>query len=165
MSLELARSLVALTESIVTIIAIVVGGIWVLYRLGRERTDVWNLQMNVTPQVLDYSGDSNLLIIWVSLRNIGKIKFQPGTRGCLVSVYSLDQSAPLGTVLEPVDPLMEDINLLRHYDHGGYWLEPQAEYTECDAVIVPQDRPLLVKVAFWSEDDTDSITEYRVVPA
>ena len=82
-----------IASKLATTIAIFIGGgMFFLYRRG-----VWNLEMNLSHEIIDYTDDLKLLMVKVSLKNIGRIKISSRNAGCIVAVKRLPQNLVAGT--------------------------------------------------------------------
>jgi hypothetical protein len=173
------KDIVDVVQKLVTVAAIVTAGIWALYTFILQRTGIWNLELTVTPEIVQYTPKDKLLYVAVTLKNVGKVRVTPGKNGCQLSVRRLSTNAAAGTVLatesptnrvvrwqEAGEPVITDVDMLRHYDPGTYQLEPGVAYHEMEAVVLPQGSFYLVKVSFWAgENDSDVVTEYRMIGA
>lgn len=81
--MENLKTITDIIQNIVTTIAAIVAGLWVLNRLKRERTDEAALDMSLATQSSPHSGhvppDNYLVIFTVQLTNKGKTKIEAKT--------------------------------------------------------------------------------------
>jgi hypothetical protein len=167
--LEQITEYVGLVNKAVTTFAIVAAGAWAYWRYVLHRENIWNLEMTVQAEHLPYTVDSALLIIKLSLKNVGKVKIMPGPSGCRVSTRKVPQGIKPGQLVtwEKSEPVIEEIDVLRHYRIGegypDYEIEPGCEYHEGESLVVDKGSVYLVKAEFWWKKDADSIEEYAVV--
>src|SRR5262245_11170060 len=82
--MEKLKILAEIFQSIVTAVAAIAAGLWVLNRLRRERTDEAALEMTLTSQSLPHSAevppDNYLVLFTVQLTNGGKTKIEAKTK-------------------------------------------------------------------------------------
>ena len=162
-------------SQILSSLAILVAGGWVLFTYVLTREGVWNLDLTVTPEVSDYGDSSSLVVLNVELVNRGRRRILAGDRGLRLWVEELPRSLPPGTfiarngpTIEGAKPLIDDYAMLSHYrstdEKRGrpYGLEPGSTSHETESVIVNKGATLLVCAAFFGQDG-DSIAEYRYV--
>jgi len=130
----------------VTIVAIVVGGVWFVI----QRADVENLSLGVTAESVEYRGDLRLLVIHVKPKNIGKVLVEPATFRLVVRKIPL--GLPEGKIVElaPIEP-MTSFDLLRH-DRDGYEMEPNVEYDDVEVVVVPKNIVVHVEAELGFQD-------------
>lgn len=166
MDLQQISKIVEILNQILTALAIVVGGIWAYWNFVLKRTGVWNLQLTIVPQVIPYLKDKRLLVINVTLKNVGKVKITPGPSGCRVSVRKLSRNLGLGKQLEwkEAKKIIDSVDVLRHYRDGGreysnYEIEPNCEYHELETLVVSKGDLLNIEVKFWWKKDIDAISE------
>jgi hypothetical protein len=171
MSLDIVRDVAETANYIMGTIAIIVGGIWVYWKFIYQRSGKWNLFMKVTADTLQYDAAHDLLKINVLLRNEGNVKISPGESGCRLTVKKLDRNLQENQIVDPDrgEPIVSDHDILRKYyrpdtAYKRYEIEPKSEYHEVEAVIVPKDCLLSVRVEFFWKDNSDSITEYCFYP-
>jgi len=168
MSVQEAIEYADLINKLVASIAILGAGAWALWTFVLRREGVWNLQLTISPTDLPYGPGFRLLLIRVDLKNVGKVKITPGSKGCRVSVRKLPKDARAGEVLERDrgELLVEDVDILEHYrengGYAGYEIEPGCEYHELMTVIVPEGDILVIKGRFWWKENSDAITEHCV---
>ena len=169
MGIEKTIQYVELVNKSVTTLAIVVAGAWAYWRYILHRERIWNLEMTLQAEHLNYSVDSELLIIKLKLKNVGKVKIMPGPSGCRVSCRKVPHNVGLGQVVEwkKCDPVIDEIDILRHYRISGgypkYEIEPGCEYHESETLVVQKKCVYLLKAEFWWKRDADSIEEYGVI--
>ena len=168
MSVQEAIEYADFINKLLTSIAIVGAGGWALWTFVLRREGVWNLQLNISPTDLPYGPGSRLLLITVNLKNVGKVKITPGSKGCRVSVRKLPNDLKAGEVLERDrgELLVGDVDILEHYrekeGYAGYEIEPGCEYHELISVVVPEGDIFVIKATFWWKENSDAITEHCV---
>ncbi len=144
-------------QELIAAVAIAMGGVWFILM----RKWAWNLQVFAKPTILSYNG-STLLVVDVSLKNVGRVKFRPTYQGVTLKVYQVERTA--GDLLKNIEksqPIADEINLLTHYDNypESYYIEPGCEYHEVAVlpVSVPPGALLVVDVtAHGGKTDTDA---------
>jgi len=135
--------------------------------------------MVISPEVILYNENLRLLLINLGLKNMGKVKIMPGSKGCRISVRKLPKDAKAGEILtweEGGEIIIDEIDILSRYwrqsterrmaIYGGYWnyeIEPNCEYHECVPLVVSKRELLIIKAEFWWKRNLDSIPEYRVI--
>ncbi|OGH10356.1 MAG: hypothetical protein A2857_05600 [Candidatus Levybacteria bacterium RIFCSPHIGHO2_01_FULL_36_15] len=156
-------------SKIVTILGIAIGGFWAYWIFFLKRTGVWNLQMNISTESIRYKRNLILLLIKVSLKNVGNVKISPGPSGCTLSVRKIPGNLPLGTIVdfESCQSLIEQVDILRRYKENDnydlYEIEPNCEYHELETIVISKGQSLFIEVKFFSQDDSDAITEYCII--
>ena len=119
-----AKHLVGMSErmdilsKVLTSVGVLAAGLWALFTFVLFRTAVGNLQISVSPEVIDYRGLLPLTLVNVTLSNVGKVKIKAGPAGCRLSVWRLPTDRDMGDVLD-LDHgtiLVNDADLLAKYD-------------------------------------------------
>ena len=161
---------VELLSKVVTILAILIGGIWTYRNFNLERTDIPSPQILVDPQVVAYTKEKVLLVLNVIIKNVGKRVVKVNKNGCKVSLVLIPPDEPLYKRLRFLEnqAVVNDENILDEYYVGEKWryeIEPGSEYHEVYHGVMPKGRHAHVKVSlhFGPIPNDDAITEYRVV--
>ncbi len=174
--IEVTAKKFAIAQSIATILAILTGGVWAFFNFSLFRTTADNLSVKIVPTVTRYNNDNYLLTITLNVSNLGKTRVYAGAKGCELMLRKLDRTKVSGQALaydysnnksmkwsESGTELLPNLDMLRHYDPGTYWLEPGVEYHEIESIVIPKDGLIVVKTTFWVGDaDVDAITEYKL---
>jgi hypothetical protein len=157
-----------ITSDIASVVAVIIGGIWVYRNYLKNRTSVWNLKIAIRPESYPYQKANDLLKIDVALMNAGKTVISPGSKGCQVTVRRLSQDTAAGQAidLDAGDILFQEDILRRYYrSHDGYKnyeIEPGAEYHEMVGLAVVKGDLLSIRAEFNWQDNEDSISEYNI---
>lgn len=154
MKLQSAQDLSDLTLKVMSIIAIILGGWWAYYQFDISRATASNIQVAVTSESKNYDESSCILLIHVKVKNIGKVLVKPNKDGFIVSVRRIPKNLNQGPIELEKMPLMHRVNLLKRY-RDGYELEPEVEYDEIVALIVPKSSMYAVKATFNLSDETE----------
>jgi hypothetical protein len=155
-------AIIDLILKVVSIAAIVIGGVWTYWNFGLVRTDIPNPALTVSTETAPYDSNLRLLIIHVKPKNIGKVLFQPGKKGFHLVVRKLPKNIQYGQLLElPSGQLFKRIDLLRHDE--GYELEPGVEYDETETLVVSKGDIFYIEAELWFEDDEYSAVSKAVV--
>ncbi|MES2155549.1 MAG: hypothetical protein V4510_10480 [bacterium] len=151
MNLDEWNKILDAASKVVTMLAVVIGGLWAYLKFGRERTAKWNLQVGVKADVLPYNASLRLLVVHVQLKNIGKVIIRPGAKGLLVTVRAVPAGAPQNAFINySKAPAVAHRQVLRTrqdppHREGFLWLkkafwayklEPGEGYHEVEALIV-----------------------------
>ncbi len=83
-----------------TSVGVLAAGLWALFTFVLFRTAVGNLQITVSPEVIEYRGLLRLALVNVTLCNVGKVKIKAGPAGCRFSVWKLPTNCDMGKVLD-----------------------------------------------------------------
>ena len=151
MILKDAAAYVDLANKALTSLAILIAAGWALWRFVLHREAVWNLLLQVSAKVVAYNKRRSLLLLKVTLKNIGRVKIMPGAKGCCVSVSQLPKNCATGSVIQrsAMRCILSDVDVLRHYRRNGgyprYVIEPSCEYHEYETlVVVPGSVPFFL---------------------
>jgi hypothetical protein len=158
---------VDILSKVATIVAIVVGGIWAYRNFNLERTDIANPQVVVDPRVLTYTNEKVLLVVNITLKNVGRRIVRVSKEGCLVSVELVPADQPLYKRLKFGEgrAVVKDVNILDEYYVGQPWnyeIEPGNEYHEIYSAVMPKGQFAHVRVSLPLPKD-DALTEYRLI--
>jgi hypothetical protein len=147
MKLEKARDWADLSLKCLSIIAILVGGVWAFYQYRVARTDVSNVEISVSSEIQQYSEGSRLLILHIRPKNIGKVMVT-AEKSFTVVVKRIPTELKVGEIdLEKLSNFYQT-DLLKRYqgaENDGYDLEPGVEYDEIVALIVPRGSMYSIK--------------------
>jgi hypothetical protein len=170
LTLESIEKLAGIAESAITVIAILVGGIWALRKYVVTREGVWNLRMNIDYEVLPYSDSSELLLLYVIPENIGKVVVIPGRKGCVVYVRLVpkitDRKVPF--LIQPEDmgaPVLKEEIMWSRGSAGDvpkYEIEPGLSYRHTVPLVVPRGALIEVRAMFW-RDEEDATSARRII--
>ena len=156
MDLKTMVSCADIASKLATTIAIFIGGgMFFLYRRG-----VWNLEMNLSHEIIDYTDDLKLLMVKVSLKNIGRIKISSRNAGCIVAVKRLPQNLVAGQPLiwKDAGPDIIRVNILEQ--DAIYSMEPGEEHRGFLTLAVPKGQHLFIKSTFYRKKE--DIEEYCI---
>ena len=167
-----------LASKVGAVAAVVIGALWALRLYRMQRTSKANLQVSVVPDVVRIDGEDErrLIRVNITLKNIGRVRSQPGPCGCVFRVWQLSRHAQKTGVLvewdrpghyprEPIgaQAIVSSLDVFRPYKKGLYGFEPGVEYHEMEALFAQKGNILLIEVGLSVETDDDGVTEYRLV--
>jgi hypothetical protein len=157
------KIIVEIVQALATVLALVVGGVWAFFRFVAKREHVWNLDMTTNTAIEQYSSGMCLLVVRVTLKNVGAVPITPGPEGLLLSVRAVPTNLDCFHSIEwkECEPRqLEDYNMIGKYDplKSGYLLEVGCTYQESHGVIVEAGRLYHIKVKFCEADD--AIVDY-----
>lgn len=169
MTIETVKLWADTINTILSIIGLIIGGIWVYRKYIIHRTAQWNLKMAVSSQVFPYSENLCMVVLSFKFNNEGTVKITPGKSGCTLSVKKIRRDAQKDVCLDYYDgiTIIDKKDILRKYyrdkiGYKNYVIEPKAEYHEVETLIVEKGELLAVRVEFFWKNDRDSITEYSI---
>jgi hypothetical protein len=164
---------VDIITSVLSTLALLIAGFWAWWTFAIKRTGKWNLGLAIQTEAFTYSSDPDirLLVITIRLKNMGSVRITPGTKGLVLKVTKMDETATCydpvnysenGTVIYGPSDMLEKY---RHPKKGYkcYEIEPNNEYTEIETIVVKKADLLTVECRFYGKDNVDSITEYSVI--
>ena len=157
MELQKSRDWVDFILKLLAIAAIITIGAWSFYQYWLDVTNVSNIQLVVTTEVLKYSDENRLLLIHLRPKNTGKVLVSP--RHITVSVRDLPIDLKPGVV--DIEKLKEryKTDVLDRYE-DGYDMEPNVDYDEVLTMIVPKG---MYSVRGEMEFDDNSVLDHTVV--
>lgn len=163
MDLQKSKDWTDLLLKSMSIVAIVIAGVWAYYQHWITETTAPNVQIVVTTEFQQYGEDTRLLLIHVKPKNIGKVRVTPGRSGFVISVRSIPEKLKAGIVDLESFPVLYSENLLKRFP-DGYDLEPGVEYDEILAMIVPRRSLFTIKASLDLGDnaEVDHTTVTRV---
>lgn len=155
MDIQKVRDWADLLLKLLSIIAIIAGGIWAYYQFWITDTGVENMQITVSTEQQSYGKDSRLLLIHIKPKNIGKVLVTTGKDGFTVTVRSIPNNLKHGVVDLEEMPEIYKTDLLKRFD--GYEIEPGVEYDEVIAMIVPKHSMYSIRatLGMGSNDEVD----------
>jgi hypothetical protein len=152
---------------VLTVLALLAGGIWALFTFVLFRTAIANLQLAISPELIKYRGNLRVTLINVTLRNVGKVKITAGQAGCRLWVRRLPANLAHGQSLdlEAGESLIDGVDLLAKYDKEfPYEIEPGSEYHEFGNLVARTGDLLSITVTFYlGKLEDDAISEHRLV--
>jgi hypothetical protein len=110
-------NLIDIIYKLVATIGIIVAGVWAYFLYVKKRIGAWNLEVSVRPEQIQYSDKHSLLIVNVSLKNIGSVKIIPGTRGCTLSIDQVPRDLQEGALIDYETSKV----ILQNYDFVEQW--------------------------------------------
>jgi hypothetical protein len=146
----------------VTILAILIGGIWVYYNFNITDTNKSNAEIAISTEILPYDAKSSLLVIYIKPKNIGKVPIEITGDGITLTLKEIPKDAKVGHIdMEKIPPTLSVPNLVKKYD--GYLLEPGIEYNEVETFVLPHGNTYLVEAVVDLGDDDEDVGSYHVV--
>ena len=119
--------------------------------------------MTLSTETIPYSNGLRLLIVHIRPKNIGKVLFEPGSKGFHLFVKKLPKDPPYGQLLEPTTGKpFKEIDILRH-DKGGYELEPGVEYDETETLVVSKGDNFYLETELWWPNNDDFVNNKKIV--
>jgi hypothetical protein len=162
------KSYVTILQGIATIVAIVVGGFWAVYRYKIFREATSNPQIELEKCMIPY-GKNQLLAMTITVRNIGKTVVRAVDSGIKLSIKRMPLGSPCGNIVrwEHGQYLVRNIDVIsaanpdEEDDIERYMLEPGDEYHESLTIVVPKKVLLMARLEFRGKEG-DHIWLYRV---
>ena len=158
---DLVKNIVDIVSGIVTVLAVIVGGVWAYFRFVKERTYRPRLGVNMTGTWVAVA-DRYLLIAEITVMNIGQSVINLRQRGTGLRVSKLTS---LPTTVGPVQ--WEPIKVYEIYkDHE--WIEPSETVSDQLLLMVDDDgrSPVLFEARLvweWHGDDDHIVVLARQV--
>ena len=163
-----------IVQKIVTIAAIITGGVWALFKFRLRREHVWNLEMTISSEQLHYSKNLCFLIVTVALKNVGSIKIVPGSKGLELTIKRLPTSIEKNTSVDwwnIEEELFGPKDILAKYkldgkeDYKGevYNLDPGCVYYENEGIILEKGYLYQFRLNFWWKENKDNIVQYSYI--
>ncbi len=144
MNFQKIRDWTDLFLKILSIAAIIVGGIWAYYQFSVARTDIDNIQITVSTEQKQYGKETRLLLIHIKPKNIGKSLVELGKTGFVVTVRSIPDNLKQGVIDLEKAPKTYEIDLMERFK-DGYEMEPGVEYDEVVALVAPKNTIYSIK--------------------
>ena len=141
-------------------IFVLVGGVWAFYLVFWNRTIYWNIQMELSSEILGYQDKTRILNIKICLKNLSRTCVEADNKkGCAVSVYKIPDDLKVGSPIEKAKciPLISNLNVLRRYEEINdieYEMEPGIEFHEIEPVIVEKGGAYLISSEFFVDTKT-----------
>jgi hypothetical protein len=95
------------SEKVCTILAVIVGGLWVYFNSFRGRTFIPRLQLEVSGQLLS-RGENQFVLVTMQVKNVGSSIVQLRAKGTGLKVVSLQAD----------EPVLEAANLVERETNG-----------------------------------------------
>lgn len=159
-----------LIQSVTTIIAICVGGIWAYYRYRRKKEHVWNVNLSPSVQVIHVDAGRMLLNLVIDISNVGSSPFVPGPLGFQITIrhVSLPDIGPVEWkdgrhVLGPID-ILANYKRPGAIDYRGeYRLDAGAAYCERFSFVLKPEAFHLIQLRLHEQGEEQYITDYLLV--
>jgi hypothetical protein len=147
-------------SKLLTDLAIVFGGGWVLYNYLTGRTHKSRVQLRVSGERVVRDG-LEYLIVKTEMSNVGLARVKLASDGCSTTVYAHELPKALGSVLEPEWERLSVFDLFR----GQQWVEPSGLLTDQQLIAVPELGGKFLKV--WAHVVSEEVAwnaEAVIVP-
>jgi hypothetical protein len=166
-------------------IAMLIGGWWAYEQFNVQRTNAENLFVSLASRVVASDTDSPVLIVDITLKNIGKVPVWAGKRvgdsgdvvgeGLELTVIEYEDRSEGESASQRIidwdkgggeqDYIVDKYNLIGSYyayRNGSYMLNPGVEYHEAGAVPVTPSKLYAIRVRFfglagWTAADFDYV--------
>jgi hypothetical protein len=163
MSFQKIRDWTDLVLKILSIAAIIAGGIWAYYQFSVARTDIDNIQLTVSTEQKQYGKETRLLLIHIKPKNIGKSLVELGKTGFIVTIRSIPDNHKQGIIDLEKLPKTYEIDLMERFK-DGYEMEPGVEYDEVAALVVPKNAIYSIKATLdqGEDDEVDHTVVTRI---
>lgn len=160
MNLQKTKDWADIVLKVISVIAIIVGGIWAYFQFAVTAATDSNIELAIKTEVIHYSENDRLLLIHVRPKNIGKVPVSPDH--FTVSMRDLPLNLKPGKI--DLDNLNESYStsILDKYK-DGYDLEPGVTYDEVWAVIVPKDTMYAIRAEIDFDNNENEIDQTAVV--
>jgi hypothetical protein len=158
---------VDIASKIVTVLAVIVGGIWTYQTFIQERLADWSVELTLDTETVELSDGQVLLVVNTTLKNTGKVPAVAGSKGLTLSVFEHgdakgEKTEGYENLLDwdghGIKPLVYRFNMLSRYSNAntvGYKLNPGDLRQESEAVLVSRGRLYGVAVRFWGINEYD----------
>jgi len=137
-------------SKLLTDLAIVFGGGWVLYNYLVGRTHRSRVQLRVSGERILRDGREYLLVK-TDLSNVGLARVELVGDGCATTVYAHELPKTLKSVLEPEWEELPTFDLFR----GQQWVEPSGLLTDQQLIAVPGFSGRFLKV--WAHVESEKV--------
>lgn len=163
MNFQKMRDWTDLVLKILSIAAIIAGGIWAYYQFLVTRTDIDNIQLTVSTEQKQYGKETRLLLIHIKPKNIGKSLVELGKTGFIVTVRSIPDNLIQGIIDLEKLPKAYETDLMKRFK-DGYEMEPGVEYDEIIALVVPKNKIYAIKATIdpGEGDEVDHTVVTRI---
>lgn len=153
-NLQKFKDWVELTLKVMSVLAIIAGGIWAYYQFRLTETTSSNIQLTINTEIVNYSDEYQLLVIHVKPKNIGKVLVVPDKDGLVVTVREIPRNQQTGAINLENLPILHSSDLLKKFT-AGYELEPGVEYDEIETLVVPKGKIYAIKAVMDLGDNTE----------
>lgn len=163
MNFQKIRDWTDLVLKILSIAAIIAGGIWAYYQFSVARTDIDNIQLTVSTEQKQYGKETRLLLIHIKPKNIGKSLVELGKTEFIVTLRSITDNLKHGIIDLEKLPKTYEIDLMERFK-DGYEMEPGVEYDEVVALVVPKNTIYSIKATLdlGEGDEVDHTVVTRI---
>src|SRR5258708_32186828 len=120
-------------SKLLTDLAIVFGGGWVLYNYLTGRTHKSRVQLRVSGERILRDGHEYLLVK-TELSNVGLARVELAGDGCATTIYAHELPKAATSVLEPEGERLPAFDLF----HGPQWVETSGLPTNQQLMVVPR---------------------------
>jgi hypothetical protein len=175
--MQKVTDLIQTVESLVTTLAIVIGGIWALREYRRRREYLWNIVIDCTKEVFPYSTGKGLLVICIDLRTIGKQVFVPGSNGLEIAIERFPSTLESKELLVwgRGTPFLKKMDILEAYldkediatgnkdykKDDSYAIDVGSTYHETFSIVVDKGFIYLIEITLHDRQCRgDRMTEY-----
>jgi hypothetical protein len=154
MTFERSKEIADIALKYVSIAAIVLGGTWAVYQFWITDTTAPNIELSVSVEILDYSPKTQMMVVHVKPKNIGKVLVKLENRNFPVVAREVTNDLNMG----PIDVKKLSISYftdLRTRFPEGYELEHGVTYNELWAIIVPACSAFAVTATMNLQDGSE----------
>lgn len=137
-------------SKLLTDLAIVFGGGWVLYNYLTGRTHKSRVQLRVSGERILRDGHEYLLVK-TELSNVGLARVELVGDGCATTIYAHELPKAAKSVLEPEWEQLPAFDLF----HGQQWVEPSGLLTDQQLIAVPGLSGKFLKV--WAHVESENV--------
>ena len=85
-SLSKASRIVDVISKVVTTLAILAGAVWALFTYVLYKIGANNLLMTLDSEAVTYRDNLRVVVIRVTLKNVGRVRVLAGSGGCTLSI-------------------------------------------------------------------------------
>lgn len=164
-----AKTMAAIGDPVskwVTILAIVVAGIWAYFQFWAAGARDWAINLSITTETVPYHDNLALLVVHVhpaNPRNIA-IDLDPKHDAYSVTIRQLPEGEPEGTVLDPDDKVKAGIDkTISMMPKDGYTFLPGASFDDTTSLVVPYGVKLWVSAELDYDGDYVGTSDIVVV--
>lgn len=139
-------------SKLASIIAMCIGGAWVLYNFHIQDSAATNPELKIETEVFPYSDDTRLVIIHLKPHNIGKVPIEIEGDGLSLRITKYPKNAKVG--LLNTESLKPDFLIKKiEQKYGAYVLEPGVEFDEVVSYVLPVGDTYLLESSMDLGDD------------
>lgn len=168
MAWETAQTSVQIVKDGLTVVALLAGGGWAWYKWREANELCQQVIMDLTTEEYPVHDQSSVLVIGITLKNVGYRSLIPGSKGLQVSVRRC--SGPnKDRCLERSEgeALLTEVDILSIYKEDGaksytdaYRLDRGSTYHETYGLIIDRGYVYIVEAGLWLAED-DALFEYH----